>query len=333
MDRNAFVQLSTTTRVLEKKLLNRQTFDRLVEAEDLEDALKILSDSTYQQFISKLENPKDYEQALKEEEQSTYEEYYKVCPDKRVVDLLTLKYFYHNLKVLAKEKILNEDFRHILIDMESFNMDEIIDEIEGKKKYPEKNECIDAFKRAMEVYEETENPQNIDTVLDKMYFEKLKSLAEEMEVDLFKRYVKDLIDFTNIDILLRCQRQERTFSFLSEVLIEGGNISQSDIEQFYSRKIDEQSPLFKSNNIFKAVSKGIEEYNQTGSLSMYEKEKDNYFMDLIKEVRGVVYGPEVVFAYLFAKDMEIKNLRFILISKENKLNPSFIRERLRDSYV
>lgn len=333
MDRSAFIQLSASTRVLEKKLLNTRAFDRLIESNNLSDALRNLSDSVYQQFISKLEDPKDYEEALRAEELRTYAEYYKLCPDEKVVDLLTLKYCYHNLKVLAKEKILGEDFSNLIIDIEKFNIEKLREEIESSRKKFTDNEYLDALNKAEDIYEKTKNPQYIDIILDKLYFEKLKAIALELEVDFFKKYVEDLIDFSNINILLRCQRQGRDISFLKNVLIDGGNIEKSQIEQFFSKKIDEESPLFKNSNIYKPVKRGIEEYNRSGSLFVFEREKDNYFTEQMKDTRTISYGPEVIFAYLLAKDSEIKNLRFVLISKQNGLDASFIKERLRDTYV
>ena len=56
-------------------------------------------------------------------------------------------------------------------------------------------------------------------------------------------------------------------------------------------------------------------------------------MDLIKETNSINYGAEVIFAYLIAKEVEIKNLRLVLVGKVNDLSADFIKERLREVYV
>ncbi|EGY80658.1 V-type ATP synthase, subunit C [Peptoniphilus indolicus ATCC 29427] len=33
------------------------------------------------------------------------------------------------------------------------------------------------------------------------------------------------------------------------------------------------------------MKKGIEEYKQTGTMSEFERQKDNYFMELVKDVK------------------------------------------------
>ena len=44
-------------------------------------------------------------------------------------------------------------------------------------------------------------------------------------------------------------------------------------------------------------------------------------------------GPEVMFAYVHAKDIELLNMRLIYISKMNGKSPDSIKERLRETYA
>ncbi len=120
---------------------------------------------------------------------------------------------------------------------------------------------------------------------------------------------------------------------MKKVIIDGGNISEEEYQSYLNKNIDSASPLFRSLEYAKYIARGIEEYGDTGSLSKFELEMDNYLTGLVKESKKVTYGPEVVFSYGYAKEIEIKNLRIILISKLNDLSPDFIRERLRETYV
>jgi V/A-type H+-transporting ATPase subunit C len=47
----------------------------------------------------------------------------------------------------------------------------------------------------------------------------------------------------------------------------------------------------------------------------------------------VPYGPETVFAYIAAKENEIRQARIILTCKANGVSPDVLRERLRDNYA
>ncbi|NMR95978.1 V-type ATP synthase subunit C, partial [Vibrio parahaemolyticus] len=53
MDRMDFTQSVTRIRVMEKKLLDSVTIDKLVDAKDLDDVLRILQDTEYADAISK----------------------------------------------------------------------------------------------------------------------------------------------------------------------------------------------------------------------------------------------------------------------------------------
>ena len=78
---------------------------------------------------------------------------------------------------------------------------------------------------------------------------------------------------------------------------------------------------------------GLEAFRRTGRLTEFEKIADNDIMRLHESSKSIVFGPEPIFSYLFAKETEIKVLRIIMVSKINKLSPEVIRERLRDLYV
>ncbi len=331
MDREKFVQSSATVRVKEKQLLGKASMERIVDASGLEDALKLLNDSVYQENISKLKKPQDYEIALRREQLKTFKEVYELSPERKIVDLIANNYYYHNIKVLVKDRVLSGDLSYLYIDIGDVDWAKINKSVDEDKK--EDNEFLEVSLEAIEEYKKSMNPQNVDILIDKLYFKSLKKIADELDVKLFKKYVSDLIDFTNISIFLRTRKQQRDVDFLNKVLIDGGNLNTGQYEKYFYMDLDQITPLYKSLDIAKYVKGGIDTFKKTGSLSEYEENKDNYFMAMVKEAKRITYGPEVIFAYLFAKEMEMKNIEIILISKLNGVESSFIRERLRDSYV
>ena len=56
-------------------------------------------------------------------------------------------------------------------------------------------------------------------------------------------------------------------------------------------------------------------------------------MELNKESKYIVFGPEPLFTYLVAKECEINAIRLIMVSKINNISSEKIRERLRDTYA
>ena len=330
MDRSKFIQSSTRLRVMEKELLKSENFIRASETETLEDALRSLSDTVYNKYINKISSPTEYEYILKEELTRFYDQLFDISPSKIPIRLITLKYFYHNLKVIIKEDIGKKDLKDLYMNIGDFDLKEYRDAlVKGNKR----NKNIEPIQRVEEIYEEKKDPQLIDIYLDNAYFTELLELAEESQVDLFIEYAKNLIDFTNIRTLLRAKKQEKDVEFLRQIIIEGGNVRKETYLDLLNREVSSDTDVFKKLEIYKYIKEALDSFKERGNLSDFEREMDNYFIDLIKDVKYITYGPEVIFANVLAKEMEIKNLRIILVSKLNGLDSEFIREKLRDTYV
>jgi len=117
------------------------------------------------------------------------------------------------------------------------------------------------------------------------------------------------------------------------VILFNGNIERDDILLTMNDSIDVMMNKFRHARISKELLQGLQSYQETGRLSAFEKHMDNYMIKLNKDSKSVTFGPEPIFSYLVAKEMEIKVLRIIMVSKTNNLSPEAIRERLRDLYV
>lgn len=333
MDRMDFVQGVTRTRVLEKKLLSRARIDRMVDAKDIDEVFKILSETEYSNWVASISRPEEYDNILSQELQRVYKLMREISKDKVIVDLHMLKYDYHNLKVLVKEMALNQDLSHLYIPIGTVDFDKLkADYQAGNFKFIDKQ-----FKEALDIsykdYEETKDPQRIDLVLDKLYFSHLYEMANDTQVKLFIEYVEDLIDFTNLKTLIRLKKQGKDMKFVEEVLLPNGKIEKNDIVSSLNDSIDVIINKFKNYRISAGLKKGLESYQETNRLSDLEKYMDDYLMSLNKPSKNVVFGPEPLFSYVIAKETEIKVLRIIMVSKLNNLSPEAIRERLRDLYV
>ena len=346
MDRENFIQSSVRIRHAEKKLLTKQQLQRLADAKNLEDAIKLLNETSYSSELSKLDRPENYEQVLSEVLNKTYKEAMEISPDKSLVEILSCKYDYHNLKVLVKENILKEKFDSMYCMLDG-------NEIEAFRELALKNDegLSKDFKECLDFFETTMDPQDIDIFIDKKYFEKVLSLAEEFKLEMITEYFKAMIDFINLRTFIRCRKQNQVKETLEKVLIKGGDVETDKILEMLS--VSTSPPLIKTDKILdmfyedieilpiklkaykigRVLSKIVEEYKNTNSLNSFEKSMDDYLVEIVRKAKSIHYGAEVIFSFLFAKELEIKNLRLILVGKVNGLSADFIKERLREVYV
>lgn len=328
MDRENFIQSSVRIRHAEKKLLTKQQLQRLADAKNLEDAIKLLNETSYSSELSKLDRPENYEQVLSEVLNKTYKEAMEISPDKSLVEILSCKYDYHNLKVLVKENILKEKFDSMYCMLDG-------NEIEAFRELALKNDegLSKDFKECLDFFETTKDPQDIDIFIDKKYFEKVLSLAEGFKLEMITEYFKAMIDFINLRTFIRCRKQNQVKETLEKVLIKGGDIETDKILDMFYEDIEILPIKLKAYKIGRVLSKIVEEYKNTNSLNSFEKSMDDYLVEIVRKAKSIHYGAEVIFSFLFAKELEIKNLRLILVGKVNGLSADFIKERLREVYV
>ena len=91
MKKEDFIHQSAITRVKEKELLSKNDYERLIDASNLEETVRLLSDSVYQSEFAKLDNYKNYDVALKNELKKTYKYMYDMSSFQFPVDLMALK--------------------------------------------------------------------------------------------------------------------------------------------------------------------------------------------------------------------------------------------------
>lgn len=344
MNRENFIAASTSTRIYEDDLLKARDLERLNDYGSLREVINGLNDSSYASFIAELDRDEDYEEILNKELVRVYEKISEVTPDKNISQYLLEKYNFHNLKLVVKEIIQEEDYSKIYSPMANIDTayikreliklgdDELIlDEI-GEKD--ERNIYLAYAKEAIDSYKESENPAMIDISLDKSYYERLLDLAKKTGLDSLITYTKESIDLVNIKTILRIRGQKLDLEYLRKCLIEGGNLDKDDLLEMASMDISGILVRTSSLAINSYLAKCLDrDKTDTENLLDLEKAIDDHFMDFAKEAKSMTYGPEVLLGFLIAKEQEIKNLRIIFISKLNSLPKDFTRERLRETYV
>ena len=332
MDRMDYGQSVVTIRVLEKRLLTRNRLERMIEAETPEEVLKLLGETEYSQDMADIHGSQDYEIILKRETERVFSIVRNMIKNTGIVDVLSLKYDYHNLKVLLKSKITGKDFSSLLMQAGTIDASKFKVKFESQSNdLPQ--EIMEAIDEVQKDFEENHNPQRIDIIVDKHYFRNLSRLAKEIDVKVITDYVEGLIDFQNMITLFRVQKQKRDARFLETVIFEGGTISKNKIVASINDNTDTILNKFKKEKLGSYLVKGLEAFSETKRLSELEKISDNYLMELNKESKYVVFGPEPLFTYLVAKEREINAVRMIMVSKINNISSDKIRERLRETYA
>ncbi len=333
MNRMDYGRSVVTVRVFEKRLLTKNRLDRMIESETPEEVLKLLGETEYSQSMSDIQNVQDYEKILKREIERVFSLIRELSNDSEIVDILSLKYDYHNLKVLLKSRLSGKDFTYLLMDAGTQKADKLKLKFDIKNYNDMPEEFILAIEEAEKDFAENKDSQKIDIIVDKYYYKNLLRIASKIDVPVITDYVEGLIDFQNLITLFRVKKQDRDMKFLENVIHTGGTIPKDKIIASLNDSPETIANKFKKEKLGGYLTKGIESFSETGRLSELEKISDNYLMELNKDSKYVVFGPEPLFNYLVVKEREINAVRMIMVSKINNIDSAKIKERLRDTYA
>ena len=270
MDVMKFTQAVSRIWVLETKLLDKPKVERMIEAPSASEVLRILNETEYSNVSSNIKRPEDYEEILTAELKRIYDLVYEISPVKEVVKIMSLKYDYHNVKVLLKGKVLGKDFSSMLIKLGNIDLQEIKRKIDGDNLKSLNGTLGKGVQEAMKVFEETKDPQKIDIIIDKYMYKELVEIKNSLNYKFIDNLVKAMIDSTNIRTLLRIKKQNKGREFASEVIVDGGAIDSSKLVALLNESPENIMSKLQSTIYSNLVKEGFEGYIETGSASLLE---------------------------------------------------------------
>ncbi len=316
-----YAYITGRIRALEARLLDKLKLERMIAATSAKASLSELEETDYGPYVSQLKDINDFEDLLSDELKRLYFFIDKWSLDKELTDLFRMRYDFHNLKVFLKNKFKEKPLP--LEELPFINLGTI-----DPEKIESADKLLEIQKKTTEAFKKSQNPQDIDIILDKEYYKlclgKAKESKNEFVIDLFRREV----DLINIKTFFRCRTLKRDKDFFSKVFIEGGCLTREPFLEFYEK---EESAFLRKLS-FTAYAKVVAGYERE-DLKGLELSCDNFLLEYVKKTKFITAGLEVLIAYLIAKENEIKLLRSVLTGKINEIPAQIIRERMRETFI
>ena len=324
-----YLSISTRIHAMENRMLTRERMDRMIEAREDGETLKILSECGY--GGSDGLQMSGVEGALAEAQAATFSEIRGAVPDSRLVDVFQLKYDYHNAKTLVKAEAMGVDPQRLMMAGGRYDPKMLA---EGYKK-GELRGLSDPFQAALLQARETlaasHDPQLADLALDRACYAEMAQLAKDSGSAFLQGYVRLAVDVANLRTAVRVARMEKGGDFLGQVLLPGGTVSESQLARTRGEEVDS---LFHAGPLEEAAELGAKAARPgSGPLTAFERECDSALTRFLSSARRVPFGEETVIGYLYAKEAELTAIRTILAGRRTGLDGSVIRQRLRESYV
>jgi len=317
-------------RVLETKFLDRDRIERMISAISADEALRVLSETAYGSTAAQIK-AEEYEIMLGVRLKEAYDLVRHISPTPEVADMLALKYDFHNLKVLLKDRYLNRQDDDMLMQG-GIIAPEKLKAMVQEGSYDDMPDALkDGLVRAETAFDASRDPQDIDIALDNGYYEAVFAMADKLRSHFLKELFIRQIDMINIRTLMRVKRMGRDSRFLDKVLLTGGYLDKA----FFQGMLDQPLAALADRLRFTpyaSVADGVVEFERTGRLTVYEKLMDDSLLAYIRDHRSDPFGLAAVVGYLWAVENETRIIRIIMVGKINHMPPDVIRQRVREVY-
>jgi len=323
------------------RLLKDKQYTEILESQNIEEIKNYLRGiPEYAKYID--EYP--LEKALDTQLAETYDLIARIAPDnsKEAFLFLLKKWDIRNIKsiIIAKsagldvDETLNlivpfgelSDKLNTLIDAD--NIDEIFTGLEG-------TDYAQVLEDAIPVYKETGVLLPIESSLDKYLLKNLLRTAATPEDDntaFLHEYVGNMVDITNIKIILRAKADGLKFEDIEPYMISDGY----QIREWKLKDLMESEDVsgvvngLEGTDYAPLLSDSLSDYQQTGSIATFETVLDNHINEIARRISlKNQFGIGPMIGFLNKKEKEIKNLKTIVRGKrEQDLSASVIKEML-----
>ncbi|HNR05533.1 MAG TPA: V-type ATP synthase subunit C [Bacillota bacterium] len=333
MSENKYLYSVTRIRALETKLLDKAKIERMIEARNADEIIKILYETEYANSISEMKSVEDYESVLSKELSNTYKLLSEISPVPELTNLFQLRYDIHNLKTLLKSSYLDEENDELLSEIGTIPIQQLKGMIK-EKVFSDLDPLVrESLEEVVGEFTVNPDPQLIDVTLDKALYKLMYKAAKDNKSSFLTDYISTQIDLINIKSLIRVKSMGYGREFLKKVILENGKLDYAFFSDIFDESLETLIDRLAYKDYGKVVEEGISNYIKTKSLTKFEKLSDDFIFELAKKGKFVAFGIEPLIGYLMAKENETKIIRMIMVGKINEIPNELIRERLRDVYV
>lgn len=334
MDASLFTQINTSISVRESSFIRQEQYQQILQAKDNEALALIIMGTPYHLDELALEDLNAIERALMKHLCQEYAWAFENSPRSQIVEAYSLKYTYHNLKVLLKGEASQKNLENLLIPIGGHSYSQL----EHLVATMTAEHCSDFMQgEVLETWQEYLDYQDLRVLeigMDMAYFRHLYLLANEVAEPVLQQLVGLFIDFYNLITVERAYKQGKPRSFMHQLLSDQGSLEATELIDLV--KTGQVADWFATINPcpYDLDLRSYEEKMRQGLLTVSELE---YLADLLQwkvleQAKYQVDGALPLIRYLQGKEFEVKNLRLLLTAHANHLPTELVKERMRPIY-
>lgn len=324
-----YLFMTGVIRACEAKMIHAEWVDQLIRAESLNRMIELLKDTGYQDFLGSDDAPHTLDRVLHLRRHWLFRFLDAHAPHQELSELLRLGYDYHNIKILLKERIFEQENAAALVDTGVIDKEKIRN-IFSNEDY----EALPLFVRkgvfkAVDAYYTTRHAILVDLIMDRTMYEDLLDHAVKTQSPLIVEHVRMAIDLSNLQTAMRAEKVEQDAASRENLFIPGGEIGLNTLWKLLDQGVEGVTTVADEYGLNR-ISRAAAEHS-TNPFAI-EREADNTLLDHLRPTRFMIGGVEPVFAFGFAVEMELKILGIIIGCRQAGMGPEWIRMRLPEPF-
>lgn len=324
---------------MKSKLISKSEYDKLIKM-GISALTNYLESTDYKQQINELGSTLSqyelFEQAIHKNLVDTFTKLKKISTDEVdiIIDHYIERWDVYNLVTVLRaihSKAPAEEAESLLIAAGVENMPYFVDLLKSEsiQQVLEKSRALPKAQmlRVLEEYEKRNSIYPIETALYRQYYEKLLKFSESFpeEAEHIKNFILDEIDVVNIKTLLRLKRENaKTETILSNLIMHGAKLNHTKLKELAAK------PTFEE--LIEGIKKsGFREFFSDKSSDFLEAEIELGKYLLAKSFSRshmIPLSMTSILQYMFAKEIEVKNLRGIVKAKQLGLSEETIEKKV-----
>lgn len=323
---NSFLFLAGRIRAKEGDLLTMGQAERMIGAVSVEAAFRVLVELPYAEFIDKETSVSSFLDIINQGLIETKNLLIDGTGNDLALDFIWKEFDVNNLKRALKEKLIESRTEIGVFDegngyapFGSLSAEQLSSLVffqdEGEVDFPLIYK--DALLEAVLIYEERKNFQLVEFLLDRVHFEYLMSLANQLKNSFLKEYISVLADECNTKTLLRFILSGE--DLVPESFVAYGSFSKavfmasdvSDIDSFVSFLVD--TDLLYLVDDCRAY---VKNNGESHFLAFYERLLDKHKQSfLINSEAGEIESIQIPMVYFMRRVQNSRILKFIMFAK------------------
>ncbi|WP_314064976.1 V-type ATPase subunit [uncultured Vagococcus sp.] len=323
-------QINPIVRIEESRLLGSALFSKMLASQSFIEVKALLQGTPYAEFIEASDFDTKFDYYLRKEQARLLKKMYNLGPEKEVIEIYSLRYTYHNVKLLTKAAYSNQPLDQYFLDDGVYSLATIKSAIKNRRSSSVKGLLMESIVEVHDYLDNYDNLRAIDLIYDRYYLKQQRAVADQLNYPDLTKEVIAFIDLTNISMVARGIRQGRNENFLLAGLSSSGSFSKRHLATFASKPLADFIDFLMASDYKGVVAPLIDSETQEINLQLLARERDNFLTKLYSTAHTQAFGPLPLLALLNAKDIEIRNIQLLLVGKKNHFSEEVIGERMRE---